>query len=258
MESKNEIKFSQLLSEAVTKPGIIGKHYSSFHRYSLGNQIAAIFQCYAQDIETGPIASFMAWKEKGRSVKKGMKAIELCMPITRKCSKANEETGEKEEYTFQSFVWKKNWFVLAQTQGAEYVEETVCPAWDRKQAIDKLNISEVSFTMLDGNCQGYACKKEIAISPLAAFPVKTTIHEIAHIVLGHTSENTMSDSETTPRNIREVEAEGVAYILTDLLDLPGKDESRGYIQSWLQNGTIPEKSAQKIFHAADTILKAGN
>jgi hypothetical protein len=31
----------------------------------------------------------------------------------------------------------------------------------------------------------------------------------------------------------------------------------GYIQNWLVSDVIPEKSAQKIFGAADRILRAG-
>jgi hypothetical protein len=38
---------------------------------------------------------------------------------------------------------------------------------------------------------------------------------------------------------------------------PGADFARGYIQNWLSGEVIPEKSAQKIFRAADRILKAG-
>jgi hypothetical protein len=67
----------------------------------------------------------------------------------------------------------------------------------------------------------------------------------------------MHDNELTPRNIREVEAESVAYILCSVLDLPGLIESRGYIQGWLSGGEITDKSAQRIFGAADKILKAG-
>ena len=253
-----EMKFAQLLQEAITLPGILAKYYSAFHRYSLGNQAAAIFQCMFQGIEVGPIASFMAWKEKGRSVKKGAKAIELCMPVTRKFEKENKETGEMEEGMYQRFIWKRNWFVLSQTEGAEYTEDAKTPTWDAAKAMMELGISRVPFTHVDGNCQGYAHKREIAINPLAAFPIKTTIHELAHVVLGHTLENQMADTERTPRCIREVEAESVAYILTDLIDLPGKAESRGYIQNWLQDQDIPEKSAQKIFTAADKIFKAGN
>jgi hypothetical protein len=41
--------------------------------------------------------------------------------------------------------------------------------------------------MTDGNCQGYARQRTIAVSPLAELPEKTRFHELAHVVLGHTS-----------------------------------------------------------------------
>lgn len=125
------------------------------------------------------------------------------------------------------------------------------------QARQALEVSQVPFAMADGNCQGYASGREIAISPVAEFPHKTRFHEIAHIVLGHTAEATMTDSERTPKDIREVEAESTAYILCALLGLPGEHESRGYIQHWLAGNSVPERSAQRIFSAADKILKAG-
>jgi hypothetical protein len=37
----------------------------------------------------------------------------------------------------------------------------------------------------------------------------------------------------------------------------GIEYSRGYIQSWTEAQSIGEKSAQRIFAAADKILKAG-
>ena len=67
----------------------------------------------------------------------------------------------------------------------------------------------------------------------------------------------MSDTERTPKNLREVEAESVALICCESLGLPGAEYSRGYIQGWLVGDVIPERSAQKIFHVADQILRAG-
>jgi hypothetical protein len=80
---------------------------------------------------------------------------------------------------------------------------------------------------------------------------------MAHVVLGHTKEGLVTDSEMTPRDIREVEAEGVAYILCNLLGLPGLAESRGYIQNWMSDADISDKSAQRIFSAANKIMEAG-
>ena len=67
----------------------------------------------------------------------------------------------------------------------------------------------------------------------------------------------MQDDETLTRQIEEAEAEGVAYLLCALLDLPGQAESRFYIQGWLHGCSLPEKSAKRIFGAADRIMKAG-
>lgn len=258
MTTDNSILFSDMLQNAISEPGIISKAYSAFHGYSLGNVIAAAFQCDERGIALSPIASFNSWKDKGRFVKKGEKAIALCMPITCKGKKQDAETGADEEFTFNRFVWKNNWFVLGQTEGDDYANEPTIPAWDKAKALAELEITEGSFQHYDGNCQGYASGRMIAVSPVAALPHKTRFHELAHVVLGHTTESTLSDSPITPRDMREVEAESVAFILCSLLDLPGKDESRGYIQSWLNGQAIPEKSAQKIFSAADKILKSGS
>jgi antirestriction protein ArdC len=68
----------------------------------------------------------------------------------------------------------------------------------------------------------------------------------------------MSDGdEITPRDIREVEAEAVALICCQSLGLPGEEFSGGYLQHWLGKEKIEERSAQRIFKAADSILKAG-
>lgn len=257
---KADIQMSALLTEALTVPGKLSAAYQAFHNYSIGNQLAAMSQLDARGIAIGPIASFNGWKEKGRSVVKGAKAICLCMPITCKGEKTNE-AGDTESFTFGRFMWRNNWFVVSETQPIEGMTQTPVepfnPAWNSVLALAVLEITETPFSMLDGNCQGYASASSIAINPVAALPHKTRFHEIAHIVLGHTKEHTMTDSEKTPKDIREVEAESVAYILCSIFGLPGLEDSRGYVQHWLQTQEISEKTAQRIFSAANKILKAG-
>jgi antirestriction factor ArdC-like protein len=243
----NSNTWESLLTEAVTKPGLIAAAYNSFHSYSIGNQVLAMVQCEQREITPGPIATFPAWKEKGRHVKKGEKALTLCMPVTRK---------NQEDETYTSFIYRNRWFVLAQTEGEE-IEQPSPPAWGKARALNELGISEIEFDLTNGNVMGYAKKRSIAISPLAFAPFKTLFHELGHVILGHTEELDFSDSESTPKSLREVEAESVALILCESLNLPGADYARGYIQNWLSGDVIPEKSAQKIFRAADRILKAG-
>ncbi len=247
--------FADLLRSAVTEPGVISSAYGAFHNYSLGNQLLAWAQCVERRIQPGPIATFMGWKGKGRHVRKGEKAITLCQPVTVKRHVEDAE-GEHDE-PFTRFVYKPHWFVLAQTEGQPLADAPL-PAWDRARALAALDVAEEPFTMLDGNCQGYARQRTIAVSPVAAMPYKTTFHELAHVMLGHTAEGDQTDSDITPRNLRECEAEAVAMLCCAALDLPGVECCRGYIQSWWGAGNpIPERSAQRILKVADQILKAG-
>jgi hypothetical protein len=119
-------------------------------------------------------------------------------------------------------------------------------------------VEEIPFDATDGNVMGFARARTIAISPLNQMPHKTLFHEIAHILLGHTTEGDQNDGELTPRNLRECEAESVAMLCCAALDLPGVEFSRGYIQSWWgQRNPIPERSAQQVLKVAGQILNAG-
>jgi hypothetical protein len=135
------------------------------------------------------------------------------MPITGKKTTKDETTGEEttDHYTF--FVWKPRWFVLAQTQGQEYKPTVVNTSWDRAKALEALNIEERPFETIDGSRQGYSQQR---FNPLAVNPLKTTIHEMAHILCGHTTEGRVTDSESTPRHLREAEAESVAFLVGGL------------------------------------------
>jgi antirestriction protein ArdC len=259
-DRKPMLSWTALLDEAVKKPGFIHEAYSRFHNYSLGNQLLALFQCVMRGIQPGPLATFPKWKELGRHVKNGEKALTLCMPMACKRTKTvkkEDGTDQEEEFSFTHFTYKAHWFVLSQTEGAAY-HTPVVPEWNEGRALAALDIQRVPFEDLDGNTQGYARRgRKIAASPIAALPLKTLFHEIGHVMLGHTDEGDLLDTDRTPRDIREMEAEAVALLCSESLGLPGAEYSRGYIQSWGQGKTFTERSAQRIFHAADQILRAG-
>ncbi len=256
-ETHQTANFERLLVQAITEPGIINKAYRAFHNFSIGNQMLAAQQLMDRGLKLSPIASFQAWREKGRNVQRGQSAISLYMPVILKRKDIDPETGEEIEAGYQKFIMRPHWFSLDQTEGAEYMPEEITPTWDAELAMSKLNITEETFNDLRGNVMGYAKERSIAINPLNPLKHKTRFHEIAHIVLGHTAEASMSDTPELPRDIKEVEAESVAFILCSILELPGQPESRGYIQSWLTGQPIPEANAKRIFGAADKILKAG-
>lgn len=260
------IQFSQLLVNALSEPGMISRAYSMFHRYSLGNVLAASYQCAIRGVPISPIASYKTWQAKGRQVKKGEKAIALCMPITHKGEK-EKPNGEKEAFAYSRFIWKANWFLLSQTDGIAVAEEalveepdvlTHIPHWDKQQAFDTLGISFAPFEHYDGNCQGYARGRAVAVNPLAVYPHKACFRAVAHVLLGHTQQGqTIHNNTGHASSADDMEAEAVAFLLCSLYDLPGTLEARAIIQSWAMHSGINEKSAQKVFRIADKILKAG-
>jgi hypothetical protein len=91
-----------------------------------------------------------------------------------------DEASGEDQAVITTFVWKPHWFVLAQTNG-EAVPMPEIPAWDRARALAVLGIQETPFTETNGNIQGYAQKRQVAISPMATMPHKTLFHELAHL-----------------------------------------------------------------------------
>src|ERR1044072_98608 len=161
----NQTKWSSLLKAAITQPGLVLKAYSAFHGYSLGNQLAAMMQCHLREISPGPINTYQGWKKLGRQVRKGEKAIWLCMPLARK---KKADNGEDQEFIL-GFNWCPHWFVLSQTDGEPFPMPAIS-GWDKARALSVLKIAEAEFQMIDGNTMGYAIKRQVAVSPLCPLP----------------------------------------------------------------------------------------
>lgn len=239
--------WSMLLTEAVSRPGFMMQAYRAFHHYSVGNQMLAMLQCEGRGLQPGPVNTFQGWLALGRCVRKGERALTLCMPITYKRGGESATSGDGgAAQTFTTFVYKPRWFVISQTEGEEF-QPIGLPQFDTEKALAALDIERIPFEGTDGNVQGYAKGRQIAISPIAQAPHKTFFHEAAHVLLGHTAESDFTDREQTPRNLREAEAESVALLCCESLQLPGAEFCRGYIQHWLAGDVIPEESAQKIW-----------
>ena len=141
---KPVISWAALLDEAVKKPGFIHEAYSRFHNYSLGNQLLALFQCFERGVQPGPLATWPKWKELGRYVKKGEKALTLCMPVACKRTRTvtkQDGTEQDEEFTYTHFAYKAHWFVLGQTDGAE-LKPAAIPGWSEQKALETLKMME--------------------------------------------------------------------------------------------------------------------
>ena len=61
------------------------------------------------------------------------------------------------------------------------------------------------------------------------------------------------------KDLKELEAETVAYIIGSILDFDDRllSDSRGYVQGWFKGNRIPDKNATRIMKVANDMLKAG-
>lgn len=96
--------------------------------------------------------------------------------------------------------------------------------------MDKLGIRRVPFRIHNLNVQGYSKGLEIAVNPVAVNPTKTLVHEVCHVILGHTLPRTLGE-HASHRGLKEFEAEGTACLVMndlELLDHETATHSRGY------------------------------
>lgn len=248
-------EWSQILEKALTTPGSIGKQYSRFYRYSLGNTVWLMFQ-----MEPEPVATYERWKAMGRQVKLGSKAKYILRPIMVKDRDgATDANGEPKK--FRLFKPSKCIFGLSETDGPplpdqpEQVED-----WNLGSARAALGVRLVEFDSTDGNVQGWSSMRNgepvYAVNPIAEHPLKTALHELGHIMCGHFEEGERSSHA----GVAEFQAEATALLVAKELGVCSEQqeaESRGYIQHHLQTSKPTESDIRKVFTAADKILKAG-
>ena len=82
--------------------------------------------------------------------------------------------------------------------------------------------------------------------------VKTTAHELAHVLL-----HDPSDPDLPARSIGEVEAESVAYVVCHAAGLDAGDYSFGYVAGWSGgNVDVVEAVAKRVARTAGKVLEA--
>lgn len=248
VDQDGDVDWRALLEQAMTVPGRLGDTYCRFHQYSLANQLLLLSQGV-----TEPCAPFKVWKALGRiPVKGGARFVRHPRPVYEK----DAETGER-VIKFVRFVLRRSTFPYSNTVGPE-IEWPELPAWDAQRALAALDITQVPYALIDGNCQGYSFERNVAVSPVAKFALKTLFHECGHVMLGHTTGSAGGESPCS-RGVEEFGAEAVAYLLAHELELTewAPEESRAYIQHWLGDERVTDSHIRAVFTATDKILRAG-
>lgn len=204
---------------------------SRFYDYSANNCLLIMKQCPHATL----VASYKKWQNDfQRQVKKGEKAISIIAPVSHK--KKNKKTDEDEVYyTFRAVPV----FDLSQTDGKELPSIKVNELRGEVESYDTLirkligiSPAMISFEIVEGSAKGFFRQKENEIVVRCGMgqeqTVKTLVHEIAHALL-HSENGEQKDAD---RNTREVQAEGVAYVVCNRLGIDTSDYSFGYIAGW--------------------------
>lgn len=247
-----DLNWPDLLNEALTMPGSLGNTYNRFYSYSFLNQTLLFQQGLLE-----PVATYRRWLELGRQVKRGSRAKAILRPITVKLKDEVDEQGQPKQIT--KFKMVNAIFGVSETEGDE-LPEYEPPTWHADRALGSLAINRVAFESLDGNTAGYSVNRDVAINPVAPYPLKTLWHEMGHVVLGHTTPEELKRYQAH-RGVHEFQAESTAYLGMKELEVPeglwDASESRAYVQNWLHGVAPADKDIKAVFSATDKILRAG-
>lgn len=237
------------------------KTLSKFHNYSFGN----CFLIARQMPEATRVAGFQSWKTNfNRQVKKGEKAIKILAPIPCKFKTTEEnENGEEVEKIINYTRFTTTCvFDISQTEGEELPElvhelngniENFEKVFD---AVKSASDVPVEMEAITSGAHGYfsPSQKRIAINEgmSESQTIKTTIHEIAHSYL-HCEEGEEKEAD---RNTKEVQAESVAFVVSNYFGFDTSDYSFGYVAGWSKGKELKElkTSLQAIQKTAQTII----
>ena len=228
------------------------KYAASFHSYSLRNTILIMMQ----RPESTDVKGFQAWKKFGRYVKRNEKGIAIFAPSKIKVKKDRsvlDENGNEQlhedgspimqevEETVIKFVVTYIFDVL-QTDGEPLPE--ICKELQGSvdnfekvfESVKALSPYKVEFEHITDGSKGYCDHKNSRIAINMGMSeeqiVKTLIHEYAHAILHRQTDKT--------RERKEVEAESVAFIVSEYLGVDTSSYSFGYVAEWSKGMELQE------------------
>ena len=233
-----------------------------FHNYSTRNCILIMMQCP----NATHVASYKKWQsEFNRQVRKGEKSIRILAPIQRKATvtKKDAKTGEEVETEVKWLGYKAvPVFDVSQTEGEELPELATKLKGDVSgfsglcDRIAKAATVPVEFGVdINGPENGYFDPYEGRICIREGLSeqqtVKTLVHETAHSIL-HGFDG---EQHSASREVREVQAEGVAYVVCNVLGIDTSDYSFGYVAGWGGDTKELISNLDVIRTTANTILE---
>lgn len=219
-----------------------------FHNYSWGN----VLMIAAQRPDATQVAGVRTWNQLGRFVRKGEKGIAIFAPMTFKKDEANLEGDDRPRISFRVV----HVFDVSQTDGNPLPEpeqitgDPTRHLEDLKRVVASRGI-RLEYSDALGTAYGQSLMGTIQLAPnlLPAMEYSVLAHELAHEMI-HT------DRVGLDRKRAELEAEAVAFVLTQYAGLEAGTAHSDYIQLYDGNKEALTESLSVIQKTAAEIIRA--
>lgn len=227
-----------------------------FHRYSFNN----VLLIESQRPDATHVAGFKTWLSLSRCVCKGERALWILAPLTRRQEQLDDSAAARVVFGFRAVPV----FDVSQTDGVPLpapampaLLEGDAPAgvYDGLvQVADGLGfrVEDATYAEAEKNGETDFGRHVIGVrrerDPVQR--IKTLAHELGHAIL--------HASCAAPRELKELEAESVAYVVCQAQGVQSDGYSFGYVVGWAGGGDEAvagiKQSASRIQKAAATIL----
>jgi hypothetical protein len=266
---------------------------SRLHHYSPNNATLIYFQhahAYAAGLVSEPepsyVAGYATWKALGRTVERGQHGYAILAPVAVLRSEASNPHGTVAGFTpgdspnsddTESVNWVvrgfkiEHVFDVSQTRGRP-TPRPVVPKLLGGQAPKGLAGSMLRFirshgyrvdtvssaTEIDGanGVTNWSSRQVTVRNDMdEAAIAKTLAHEAAHILL-----HEKPPGQSLPRQLKEVEAESVAYVVTSAHGMASDDYSFPYIATWAGSDldSALRATQTRVAAAAKTIIDSSS
>lgn len=232
---------------------------ASLPSYSFNNLLLIAYQKPSATMVMG----YRAWQKFGRHVKAGEHGIRIFAPMAGRKKTADKDKKddeeeqalspeEKEEHYFHGFR-VVSVFDVSQTEGKE-LPDLACssagfkgdyPHFDATiEKIRSLNPeTSVTFVERETDANGWFSPHENSISVCSDMSqtetIRTLIHEEAHSRLHCYG----GDEEEAGTDVKECEAEGVSYVVCQMLGIDTTGYAVPYITAWMYQADDKELQA---------------
>jgi hypothetical protein len=229
---------------------------AKFRNYSFGN----IMLIARQKPDATHVAGYRTWTSLGRFVRRGEKGIFILAPMVRN-KRTNDENTEQNadakgtQRTLYGFRGA-HVFDVTQTEGQELprlgeVNGDVSGYRERLFQFVESQSVELSLSERIAPAKGLSHGGKITLlsgmQPAEEFSALT--HEIAHEMLHRGDRRTL-----TTKQVRETEAEAVAFVVCQAIGLETGTASADYIHLWRGDADLLRESLEAVQQTAAAIL----